>query len=82
LSSVARSPAKHSKAKAAAREGVRLDRVFPFCGRRRSEIPAAPRWAAGTLCDVEQGDGESGIADQDGLDEQVPFRDWMMVWMV
>jgi hypothetical protein len=24
----------------------------------------------------------SGIADQDGLDEQVPFRDWSMVGMV
>ena len=24
----------------------------------------------------------SGIADQDGLDEQVPFRDWQMVGMV
>jgi hypothetical protein len=24
----------------------------------------------------------SGIADQDGLDEQVPFRDWQMVGTV
>jgi hypothetical protein len=32
------------------------------------------RWAAGGRCDLEQGDGETGIADQDGLDEQVPFR--------
>jgi len=24
-------------------------------------------------------DAESGIADQDGLDEQVPFRDWQGV---
>jgi len=24
----------------------------------------------------------SGIGDQDGLDEQVPFRDWQMVGMV
>ena len=30
----------------------------------------------------EQDDGESGIADQDGLDEQVPFRDWQGVGMV
>jgi hypothetical protein len=40
------------------------------------------RWAAGSRCDLEQDDGETGIADQDGLDEQVPFRDWMMVGMV
>jgi hypothetical protein len=39
-------------------------------------------WAAGSLCDVGQDDGEIGIADQDGLDEQAPFRDWMMVGMV
>ena len=32
--------------------------------------------------DLEQDDGESGIADQDGLDEQVPFRDWQGVGMV
>jgi hypothetical protein len=40
------------------------------------------RWASGSRSDLEQDDGESGIADQDGLDEQVPFRDWMMVGMV
>jgi hypothetical protein len=40
------------------------------------------KWAAGSRCDLEQDDGETGIADQDGLDEQVPFRDWMMVGMV
>jgi hypothetical protein len=40
------------------------------------------RWAAGGRRDLEQDDAESGIADQDGLDEQVPFRDWMMVGMV
>jgi hypothetical protein len=32
--------------------------------------------------DLEIDDGETGIADQDGLDEQVPFRDWMRVGMV
>jgi hypothetical protein len=31
------------------------------------------RWADGNRGDLEQDDGESGIADQDGLDEQVPF---------
>ena len=32
--------------------------------------------------DAELDDAESGIADQDGLDEQVPFRDWQHVGMV
>jgi len=40
------------------------------------------RWAYGNGRDLEQDDGESGIADQDGLDEQVPFRDWQGVGMV
>lgn len=40
------------------------------------------RWAIGSRSDRELDDAESGIADQDGLDEQVPFRDWMMVGMV
>jgi hypothetical protein len=40
------------------------------------------RWAAGSRRDLELDDGETGIADQDGLDEQVPFRDWQMVGMV
>jgi hypothetical protein len=40
------------------------------------------RWAAGDRRDLEQDDGETGIADQDGLDEQAPFRDWQMVGMV
>jgi len=40
------------------------------------------RWAAGGARDLEQDDGETGIADQDGLDEQVPFRDWQGVGMV
>jgi hypothetical protein len=32
--------------------------------------------------ELEQDDSETGIADQDGLDEQVPFRDWQGVGMV
>jgi hypothetical protein len=40
------------------------------------------RWAEGNRGDLEQDDAESGIADQDGLDEQVPFRDWQNVGMV
>jgi hypothetical protein len=34
------------------------------------------RWASGGRCDLEQDDGETGIADQDGLDEQVPCLIW------
>jgi hypothetical protein len=38
-------------------------------------------------CDHEDSDPAeeseaSGVGDQDGLDEQVPFRDWQMVGMV
>jgi hypothetical protein len=33
-------------------------------------------WSAGRRADLEIDGAESGIADQDGLDEQVPFRDW------
>jgi hypothetical protein len=40
------------------------------------------RRSAGNSRDLEQDDGETGIADQDGLDEQVPFRDWQNVGMV
>jgi hypothetical protein len=49
-------------------------------------------WASGSDnelddCDYEDGDPAeeseaSGIGDQDGLDEQVPFRDWQNVGMV
>ena len=34
------------------------------------------RWAAGGRRDLEQDNAESGIADQDGLLEQVGYRDW------
>ena len=40
------------------------------------------QWAAGGRRDLELDGAESGIADQDGLDEQVPFRDWQRVGMV
>jgi hypothetical protein len=40
------------------------------------------QWASGGRRDLEQDDAESGIGDQDGLDEQVPFRDWQNVGMV
>jgi len=38
------------------------------------------RWAYGNSRDLK--DGESGIAAQDGLDDQLPFRDWQGVGMV
>jgi hypothetical protein len=40
------------------------------------------QWAAGGRADRELDGAESGIADQDGLDEQIPFRDWQGVGMV
>ena len=39
-------------------------------------------WATGKPNDRELDGAESGIGDQDGLDEQVPFRDWQNVGMV
>ena len=39
-------------------------------------------WAAGKRDDRELDGADSGIGDQDGLDEQVPFRDWQNVGMV
>jgi hypothetical protein len=38
------------------------------------------RWAYGNSRDLK--DGESGIAAQDGLDEQLPFRNWQGLGMV
>jgi hypothetical protein len=64
---------------------------------RTMDQSKARRQTAGELCfsiDAEQDDADhedsdpaeeaeaSGIADQDGLDEQVPFRDWQGVGMV
>jgi hypothetical protein len=54
----------------------------PSLGSLGDHHPNQERWAHGTSRDLEQDDGETGIADQDGLDEQVPFRDWMGVGMV
>ena len=39
------------------------------------------RWAAGGRRDLEQDNAESGIADQDGLLEQVGYRDWTQAVM-
>ena len=64
---------------------------------RMADQSKAWRQSAGELCfsmDAEQDDADnedsdpteeseaSGIGDQDGLDEQVPFRDWQGVGMV
>ena len=64
---------------------------------RMADQSKAWQQTAGELCfsiDAEQDDADnedsdpaeesepSGIGDQDGLDEQVPFRDWQMVGMV
>ena len=39
-------------------------------------------WQCANRSDRELDGAESGIGDQDGLDEQVPFRDWQGVGMV
>ena len=39
-------------------------------------------WKCGNRSDRELDGAESGIGDPDGLDEQVPFRDWQNVGMV
>jgi hypothetical protein len=64
---------------------------------RMADQSKAWRQQAGELCfsiDAEQDDADhedsdpaeeseaSGIGDQDGLDEQIPFRDWQGVGMV
>jgi hypothetical protein len=67
---------------------VTPEKLFQAIGRlrkeARAEIDRLIRFLDDTdnHMELEQDDGESGIADQDGLDEQVPFRDWQMVGMV
>jgi hypothetical protein len=39
-------------------------------------------WKCSNRSDREVDGAESGIGDQDGLDEQVPFRDWQNAGMV
>src|ERR1700730_12950446 len=58
------------------------DPAAPSLGNISEANHSQERWAAASRCDLEQDDAESGIADQDGLDEQVPFRDWQGVGMV
>src|ERR1700694_462643 len=54
----------------------------PSLGSLGDHHPNQERWAYGNSRDIEIDDGETGIADQAGLDEQVPFRDWQGVGMV
>jgi hypothetical protein len=58
------------------------DRAEPSMGSIGDMHLNQEGWAVGDRRDFEQDDAESGIADQDGLDEQVPFRDWQMVGTV
>ena len=58
-------------------DGLREPSLGAFDGHDNQAIA----WA-GDRRDLEQDGAESGIGDQDGLDEQVPFRDWSMVGMV
>jgi hypothetical protein len=70
------------------RTPVTPEEAFQAIGRlrreARDEIDRLIRFLDDTdgHMELEQDDGESGIADMDGLDEQVPFRDWMRVGMV
>lgn len=57
------------------------DPVEPSLGSLDGHIDQTA-WAAGGRRDLELDGAESGIGDQDGLDEQVPFRDWQGVGMV
>jgi hypothetical protein len=54
----------------------------PSLGAIEGHDDQAIAWASGGRRDLEQDGAESGIGDQDGLDEQVPFRDWQNVGMV
>jgi hypothetical protein len=54
----------------------------PSVGGLADHHPDQGRWAYGNSRDLEQDDGETSIAEQDGLDEQVPFRDWQHVGLV
>jgi hypothetical protein len=58
------------------------DPAEPSLGSIGNEHSNQERWAAGGRRDLELDGGESGIGDQDGLDEQVPFRDWQNIGMV
>jgi hypothetical protein len=40
------------------------------------------RWASGGRRDLEQDGAESGIGDQDGLDEQLGRQDWQPIFFV
>ncbi|MEH2561630.1 hypothetical protein [Bradyrhizobium sp. AZCC 2289] len=48
----------------------------PSLGSLGDHHPNQERWAAGSRRDLEQDDAESGIADYDGLLEQVGTQDW------
>lgn len=84
----AKSPAKPLDAPLYLRTPVTPEEAFQTIGRlrkeARDEIDRLIRFLDDTEghMDLERDDAESGIADMDGLDEQVPFRDWMRVGMV
>src|SRR5258706_2484826 len=73
---------------------VTREEAFQAIGRLRKEARDEIDRLIRFLDDTEQVDADhedsdppeeseaSGIADQDGLDEQVPFRDWQGVGMV
>jgi hypothetical protein len=59
-------------------DGLREPSLGAFEGHNDQAIA----WASGGRRDLELDHCESGFADQDGLDEQVLFRDWQNVGMV
>jgi hypothetical protein len=65
---------------------VTPEEAFQAIGRlrkaARDEIDRLIRFLDETDNHMELEPDDSGIGDQDGLDEQVPFRDWQMVGMV
>jgi hypothetical protein len=83
-------PAGPQEAPLYLRTDVSPEEIFKAIGRlrkeARDEIDRLIRFLDKTddyvSRELEQDDAESGIADQDGLDEQVPFRDWQNVGMV
>jgi hypothetical protein len=54
----------------------------PSLGAFEGHDDQSVSWKCANRSDREVDPAESGIGDQDGMDEQVPFRDWTMTGMV
>jgi hypothetical protein len=89
MNSHTKPPAEPQDAPLYLRTDVSPEEIFKAIGRLRKEArdDRPPNRFLDKTDDyvsreLEHDDAESGIGDQDGLDEQVPFRDWQMVGMV